>query len=135
MPLLLDVNCLLALGWAEHQAHAQVVQRLHEQQTWRTCAIVQLGFIRLSSTPGLFHQALSPDRAAAALRVLVADRLHEFVPHAYAPVDLDWSAVSGPKQSTDTWLLGLAERSGSRFLTLDRRLANAFPRAALELLG
>jgi toxin-antitoxin system PIN domain toxin len=132
--LLLDVNVLLALGWAEHQAHSRVVARLHDAQPWATCAIVQLGFIRLSSTAGIFHQPLSPQRAAQALQTLVADTQHSYLSEQSPPCAMDWGDVSGPKQTTDRFLLGLAQAHGARLLTLDRRLSNAFTQAPLELL-
>ena len=48
--LLLDVNSLLALGWSTHQFHQKVVARLERRphQPWGTCALTQLGFVRLS---------------------------------------------------------------------------------------
>jgi len=52
-PLLLDVNALLALAWPNHQFHDAVVERLERQPAslWATCALTQLGFVRLSSNP------------------------------------------------------------------------------------
>lgn len=132
--LLLDVNVLLALGWKEHEAHSRVITRLDASQAWATCAIVQLGFIRLSGTAGIFHQPLSPERAAQALQVLVADHLHKFLDDSVVPCEVVWSAASGPKQTTDVYLLALAEKYGARLLTLDQRLARAFPNSALEIL-
>lgn len=132
--LLLDVNVLLALGWKEHEAHARVIARLHSKQAWATCATVQLGFIRLSATAGIFHQPLAPARAALALQALVADKLHQFLAESVVPCQLAWDAVLGPKQTTDVYLLGLAEKYRAQLLTLDQRLVRAFPNAALELL-
>lgn len=132
-PLLLDVNVLLALGWREHQAHAAVVARLHEAQPWATSAFVQLG-IRLSSIGGIFHQPLSPERAASALQVLVTDALHSYLGGTLPPCDMQWSSISGAKQTTDHYLLRLAQANGARLLTFDQRLANAFAQAPLELL-
>jgi hypothetical protein len=133
--LLLDVNVLLALGWSEHQAHAQVLTRLHDAQPWATCAIAQLGFIRISATPGIFHQPLSPERAAQALQALIADAQHSYIAEQHPPCAMPWSGVSGPKQTTDHYLLRLAQANGARLLTLDRRLANAFADAPVELIG
>jgi predicted nucleic acid-binding protein len=48
--LLLDVNVLLAMAWPNHQFHLAVVRRLESRPNrWATCAITQLGFIRLSA--------------------------------------------------------------------------------------
>lgn len=120
--LLLDVNALLALGWEEHLHHAAVIHRLHDQQRWATCAIVQLGFIRLAGLPGIFHQPLAPQRAAKDLLDLVSDPLHQYIDVSPAPVSLDWRHGLGPKQSTDRYLLAVAEAAQAQLLTLDRGL-------------
>ena len=53
--LLLDVNTLLALAWPNHQFHRPVVARLDQRPPprWATCALTQLGFVRLSSNPAI----------------------------------------------------------------------------------
>jgi predicted nucleic acid-binding protein len=52
--LLLDVNVLLALAWPNHQFHAAALRELQPRRgRWATCALTQLGFIRLSSNPAL----------------------------------------------------------------------------------
>ena len=50
--LLLDINALLALGWSNHPFHRPVRERLLRMPCpWATCALVQLGFLRLSMNP------------------------------------------------------------------------------------
>jgi len=132
--LLLDVNVLLALGWTEHEHHELVLKRLHAEQRWASSAITQLGFIRISSTPGIFSQALSPASAASVLAQLLADPLHAYLTERAPPVALDWQNVQGCKQTTDLFLLRLAAERNAKLLTMDRRLAASFPTAALELL-
>jgi predicted nucleic acid-binding protein len=48
-----DVNLLLALAWPNHQFHrrARVWFAEHAGAGWATCAVTQLGFVRLSSNP------------------------------------------------------------------------------------
>lgn len=132
--LLLDVNVLLALGWAEHEHHEWVLKRLHTEQRWASSAITQLGFIRISSTPGIFSQSLSPASAASVLERLLADPLHAYLTERTPPVALDWKSVLGCRQTTDAFLLRLAAEREAKLLTLDRRLAASFPTAAFELL-
>ncbi|MFT3800423.1 MAG: PIN domain-containing protein [Burkholderiaceae bacterium] len=134
--LLLDVNTLLALGWVEHEAHASVVQRLTHgvPPRWTTCPITQLGFIRISSTNGIFSRNLSPRQAHAALAALCRDEQHDFVGEHLSALDCDFSELDGPRQTTDAYLVALARHHGLRLLTLDKRLVNAFPRAPVELL-
>lgn len=133
--LLLDVNALLALGWAEHEAHATVVARLSRRGArWATCPITQLGFVRLSSTAGIFSHVLSPAQAVAALQTLCADGQHRFVAEHPGVTDCDFTALTGPKQTTDAYLLALARHHGLTLLTLDQRLARGFAQMPLELL-
>ncbi len=133
--LLLDVNALLALGWAEHEAHSAVVARLSRQGThWATCPITQLGFVRLSSTAGIFSRTLGPAQAVAALQALCADAQHHFVGDHPSVTDCDFTALTGPKQTTDAYLIALAQRHGLVLLTLDQRLARGLADAAVECL-
>ena len=132
--VLLDVNALLALGWAEHEAHSVVVQRLAQTGKWATCPITQLGFVRISATSGIFSRTLLPQQAHAALVALCADKQHRFIAEHPSVIDSDFSQLSGPRQTTDAYLLALARHHRMQLLTLDRRLFNAFPGAALELL-
>ncbi len=132
--LLLDVNALLALGWCEHQAHAAVVARLHDGQRWATCNITQLGFIRISSNPGVFHQPTEPAEAARFLATMTKDPLHLFIELTPAPTLVSWPNKSGYKQTTDIYLIELAKKSKATLLTFDLRLQRAFPNAAVETL-
>jgi uncharacterized protein len=134
--LLLDVNALLALGWMEHEAHEAVVKRLSVRRPpkWATCPITQLGFVRLSSTVGVFSRTLTPGQAQSALAGLCVDSRHRFFGEHPSVVDCDFSALSGPRQTTDAYLLALTRYHGLRLLTLDRRLVNAFPGAPAELV-
>ncbi|CAN7736426.1 PIN domain-containing protein [Pseudorhodoferax sp. LjRoot39] len=132
--VLLDVNTLVALGWVEHEAHAAVVQRLDTAAAWATCAITQLGFVRISCTSGIFSRTLSPPQAHAALQALCADAEHAYLAEHPAVTACDFSLLSGPRQTTDTYLLALAQHHGMRLLTLDKLLAQAFAGGPFELL-
>jgi predicted nucleic acid-binding protein len=72
--LLLDVNVLLALAWPNHQFHVASLRALQSRRDrWATCALTQLGFIRLSSNPAAIPTAKGPAEAAALLEAMVAD--------------------------------------------------------------
>ena len=62
-PLLLDVNALLALAWPKHQFHDAILERLERRPAprWATCALTQLGFVRLSSNPTIVERRDAPD--------------------------------------------------------------------------
>lgn len=132
--LLLDVNVLLALGWEQHEHHAATIKRLHSKQAWASCAITQLGFIRISSMPGVFHVSLTPAQAAEILRNLLADGLHRSLPDIAAATDVDWAQVRHAKHTTDAYLMALARAHKARLLTIDRQLA-ASAADAVELLS
>src|SRR5215468_10202098 len=84
--LLLDVNVLLAIAWPNHQFHAAALDRLEAKQRWATCALTQLGFIRLSSNAAVVSPARSPSEAAALLAGIVADKKHVYLAHMPTPV-------------------------------------------------
>jgi uncharacterized protein len=88
--LLLDINALLALGWSNHPFHRAVRARLlHDSCPWASCAMVQLGFLRLSMNPAVVapNAAASGTQAHALLKQLVSDRAHQYIDSAPAPAD------------------------------------------------
>jgi uncharacterized protein len=127
--LLLDVNVLLALAWPNHQFHTAAVAALSSQNRWATCALTQLGFIRLSSNPAAIPTAKSPQEAAGLLAQLVADSQHLYLDSLPAPTSQDWRdtfrKVLGHQQVTDAYLLRLAAANKAVLVTFDRRLENA----------
>jgi toxin-antitoxin system PIN domain toxin len=124
--LLLDVNVLLALAWPNHQFHTSAITALSSRNRWATCALTQLGFIRLSSNPAAVGAAKNPHEAAGLLAHMVADSLHIYLDILPAPVSEDWrdifAALLGHQQVTDSYLLRLAAANNAVFVTFDRRL-------------
>lgn len=126
--LLLDVNVLLSLAWPNHQFHQIAIRRLErEESQWATCAITQLGFIRLSSNPAVVGIAKSPREAAHLLTLLVRDARHLYLESLPAPSSREFlqgfERIFGFRQVTDSYLIGLARQSNARLLTFDSRLA------------
>ncbi|MBL8175293.1 MAG: hypothetical protein JNK48_11535 [Bryobacterales bacterium] len=64
--LLLDVNVLLAIAWPNHQFHRAAVKAVSARNRWATCALTQLGFIRLSSIPVVLAGSEKPIRSRGA---------------------------------------------------------------------
>jgi hypothetical protein len=124
--LLLDVNVLLAIAWPNHQFHAAANAALSSRNRWATCALTQLGFIRLSSNPAAVATARSPQEAAGLLARLVADSLHVYLNSLPAPISEDWrdafATLLGHQQVTDAYLLRLASANDAVLVTFDRRL-------------
>jgi len=125
-PLLLDVNALLALAWPNHQFHTAVLTRLEQQPAprWATCALTQLGFVRLSSNPKIVEVRKTPVEAVGLLADLIRDEQHvylEILP-ALPRIANAFRQILGHQQVTDAYLLGIAEMNNAILLTLDRRL-------------
>lgn len=124
--LLLDVNVLLAIAWPNHQFHTTAIAALGSQGRWATCALTQLGFIRLSSNPAAIATAKSPSEAVDLLARLVADSLHIYLDSLPAPASTDWrdafEKLLGYNQVTDAYLLRLAAANHAALVTFDRRL-------------
>ena len=65
----------MALGWPTHQFHRPVVDRLEHspKPRWATCALTQLGFVRLSSNPAIVGIRKTPSEALVLLGEMVRD--------------------------------------------------------------
>jgi len=138
--LLLGVNVLLAIAWPNHQFHAAAVAALSSRNRWATCALTQLGFIRLSANPAAIATAKSPRQAASLLARLVADSLHVYLESFPAPASKDWpdafAGLFGHQQVTDAYLLRLAAANNAVLVTFDRRLESiAGSKPLVKVLG
>ena len=122
--VLLDVNVLLALAWPNHQFHAAAVRAIETKRSrWATCALTQLGFIRLSSNPSVIPGAKSPAECAALLEAMVSDPLHVYFDRLPSVTGSTMCrGLLGHNQVTDAYLLHLAHAHQAVFMTFDRRL-------------
>jgi toxin-antitoxin system PIN domain toxin len=125
---LLDVNVLVARFWEPHIFHRKVRSWMasHEREGWATCPITQAGLVRTISNPAFSPDAPHPAEAIHWLaETLRQDPGHEFwtdnLPVSVACSETA-SRLSGFKQLTDAYLLGLAIHRKGRLLTLDRRM-------------
>jgi toxin-antitoxin system PIN domain toxin len=125
-PLLLDVNALLALAWPNHQFHNAVLARLERRSAprWATCALTQLGFVRLSSNPNIVEVRKTPAEAIDLLADLTRDQQHVYLETlpALPHIASAFRHLLGHQQVTDAYLIGVAEANGATLLTLDRRV-------------
>lgn len=123
---LLDVNMLVALGWSSHAHHSRASQWLIENLDtgWATCPITQCGFVRLSCNSALTPGAVSPADALRLLRQLTASEGHTFWPDdlTLENESIPAGILTGHRQVTDAYLLGLAKKHGGKLVTLDRKL-------------
>jgi toxin-antitoxin system PIN domain toxin len=124
-PALLDVNVLTALLWPAHEHHDAAHRWFAARRgaRWATCALTQLGLVRIVSNPAFSRDALAPGQALALLAENLAHPGHEFwmenleVPAAVAGVE---GQLQGYRQLTDAYLLALAARRKGILATFDR---------------
>ena len=92
---------------------------------WATCALTQLGFVRLSSNPAVVGVRRTPAQALDLLGELVADPRHRYLTPlpALPEVTRHFQHLLGHQQATDAYLLAVAALHKAVLLTHDRRLA------------
>ncbi|HAB15320.1 MAG TPA: PIN domain-containing protein [Verrucomicrobiota bacterium] len=119
MSHLLHVSFLLACGWSSHPKHTAARAWLERQAAFATSPLSEVGFVRVSMTPG-YRASFSDSQAALAditsrkqARWLPAD-LHA----AQLPVLANHAHV------TDAYLVELARAHGLKLATLDDKLCN-----------
>ena|SRR6201981_3921308 len=125
---LLDVSALVALGFKEHEFFEPVVSWVQTlspgKDEFATCAITELGFVRVLALP---QYALSVEESKASLLRLKSSSQIGF---AFVADALDASRLPGwvktPKQVTDGHLVQLARANGAVLGTLDRNIPGAF---------
>jgi predicted nucleic acid-binding protein len=126
---LLDVNALVALGVREHALFERVVAWVQtlsaSRDEFATCAVTELGFIRVLTQAGA-HYSLSIAEAKAALQRLKASGE---IPLTFIADDQDASKlpawVKTSRQTTDGHLAQLAESKNAQLATLDRGIPGA----------
>ena len=119
---LLDVNVLLAVAWPIHQHHSAALRWLEREARagWATCALTELGFVRLSSNPAFTRQAVTPPEAIELLGRLRGFGKHRFL-DALPSVDVLASLpLAGHQQLTDAFLVKTAELHRGMLVTFDR---------------
>ena len=129
MIYLLDVNALLALAVQEHEFHiraAKWVARMarRQQASLATCAITELGFLRVLTQVSSYGFAI-PQGSALLAALKSANGLHfTFLSDSHGIAALpQW--VKWPKQITDGHLAELARAHGARLATLDEHIPDA----------
>lgn len=127
MKYLLDINTLIALGHTSHVHHARAIawfQSVYGEATALcTCAITELGFVRVAVQTSLQVDVPAARKALASLKSsssipveilgddLGADRLPAF--------------ARNPNRLTDGHLLELAKKHGAQLATLDTGIPGA----------
>lgn len=130
MRYLLDVNLLVAWGWADHADHDRVAGWIREAKRIRsaklfTSPIPELGFVRVSiqRTGG----RVSPAEAGRTLTDMLASLgpHHGFLPGNQPATDRpEWCRGAG--QTADARLAALAAKHQAKLAKLDRAIPDAF---------
>ena len=126
---LLDVNCLVALGWPNH-VHHDTMRRWFSTRgsvDWATSGVVQAGFIRVSMNTRITGTDITFPQARNLLAQLLFIGTHTFLTELPTPNEWpDWLAirVQGYRQITDALLLACADANEAALATLDGRTAD-----------
>ena len=124
---LLDVNVLVSLLDSAHVFHQLAVLWFHTMavtEGWATCPITENGFVRVVSSVNYPNFRLTPAMAAKSLASFKAGfpGVHHFWRDEVSVADtavFDLTCLTGSRQTTDTYLAGLAFHNGGRLTTLD----------------
>ena len=117
MSHLLDVNFLVACAWESHGAYARANRWLSEAESFATCSITEMGFLRVSLSPAYstnFEDALS------ALETIVGMSTHRFLRDDTHARSLP--RISTSKEVTDAHLVHLARVHKMKLATFDAAL-------------
>lgn len=126
MIYLLDVNALVALGFAPHQFHHRVASWLCSREfPLATCSITELGFVRvLAQAPAYSLTVLEARGLLNSLK-----RARNF-PFTFISDDHDVSRlpswVKTARQLTDAHLSSLAKGHGAMLATLDENIPDSY---------
>lgn len=132
MTWLLEVNVLLALAWANHVHHEAATSWFSEARRdgWATCAVTEIGFVRVSCVPSVVDRKVTVSEAVDTLARLCRRETHSFWSMNRSVTELPseiLTRIQGYRQITDAALLGLARERRGRVATFDAGLANLQP--------
>ena len=124
---LLDVNVLVSLLDSAHVHHQPAVAWFRDvaaAEGWATCPITENGFVRVVASVSYPNLRLTPAMAAQSLARFKAGfpGVHHFWSAAISLSDtsvFDLTRLAGSRQTTDTYLAGLAFHHGGCLTTLD----------------
>ena len=113
---LLDVNMILASRWTTHAEHVAVKTWIDSVSEFYTCAISELGFVRISLS--VAYRA-TWDEVQESLR-----KLHARPEYRFLADDVDGTASpeTSSNDTTDAHLVTLAKRHRLKLATLDATL-------------
>jgi uncharacterized protein len=125
---LLDVNVLIALFDVDHSQHSVVRGWLEKNihHGWASCPLTQNGLIRIMSQRSYPRYTTTHDMAQR-MRDATATASHKFIADNISLTDSQHIRIDRlltPSALTDIYLLALAVKHDSRFVTLDKRISS-----------
>jgi uncharacterized protein len=137
-PFLLDANVLIALAWPAHEFHDGVGRwfALHSRAGWATCPFTEAAFVRVLSNPAFSANALTPRNAVLVLESNVDLPHHQFWPDSIPVADVlkNFERLTGHRQITDAYLVGLAVRHRGKLATFDKGIQAWGIEAVVEVI-
>ncbi len=135
--LLLDVNVLIAMAWPAHRDHGKVQGWIaqHEREGWVTCPLTECAFVRILSNPAFSPGALTPADALTLLQANTSHPSHRFWEEDVSfvqAVERLGGRLTGHRQVSDAYLLGLVIHKKGRLVTMDRALTALLPEKSPE---
>jgi len=113
---LLDVNMLLSAIWITHESHKKATNWI-EGKRLASCAITELGFLRISTHPKVFKSEMAGARKL--LDHFLSRHAVEFLALDLRPLK---SSAATSDALTDAYLAEFAFSKGCRLATLDKRI-------------
>jgi toxin-antitoxin system PIN domain toxin len=121
---LLDVNALIALADPDHKDHDAIDGWWPNPNVWAICPFTEAGFVRVTTNSSYDHP-FTVDRARDFLTELATRRGYR-----YWAVSDPWLKLAapfadrlfGPKQITDSYLLGLSVKNNAVLVTFDKAI-------------
>ena len=131
MKYLLDVNVLLAWGWADHADHHRAVRWIVSVKQTRgarllTSPIPELGFVRVSMQRAAGRLDISAATHTLASMLQSLGRHHAFLPDDCSAAKEFPAWCGAASRTTDAHLVLLAHAHGAALATLDTGIPGAF---------
>ena len=131
MNFLLDVNVLLAWGWADHTEHLRAASWIAAMKKKRsvalfTSAIPELGFVRVSVQRAAGRLSVEDASATLVSMLGALGGKHQFLPDDRSSASGFPVWCKGSSQTTDAHLFTLASAHGAQLATLDTGIPGAF---------
>lgn len=131
MNYLLDVNVLLAWGWADHADHRRTAAwiagvKREGKARLLTSSIPELGFVRVSVQRAAGRLQVSEASETLASMVRSLGGIHRFLPDDRSSAAEFPTWCEAASRTTDAHLLLLAQAHGAELATLDTGIPGAF---------